>query len=216
VVEPCRAESAHREGNHHPPALHLISERCQIRAEPASSVRGPGTSKITTATDLLTRRLPSATSLADDVAVARRDEPDRDQFSLRTFRRDGSSVARPIWLARAEDHWYAYTPIRSWMVQRIRHTPRVEIAPSDFNGEPHSEWRPRRARILPSSEIRAAKRAMTAKYRNKFRLFTIVTLIGRPRKYGGRAVGLEITLDPGYLDRVCVEQMRCRCRRVPN
>jgi hypothetical protein len=36
---------------------------------------------------------------------------------------------------------------------------------------------------------------MTAKYGNKFRLFTIATLVGRPRKLGGRAVGLEIVLD---------------------
>jgi hypothetical protein len=44
--------------------------------------------------------------------------------------------------------------------------------------------------------LRIAKRAMTAKYGNKFRWFTIVTLIGRPRRNGGRAVGLEISLDP--------------------
>lgn len=36
---------------------------------------------------------------------------------------------------------------------------------------------------------------MPAKYRNQFRLFTIATLLGSLRKHGGRAVGLEITLD---------------------
>ncbi|WP_020667493.1 PPOX class F420-dependent oxidoreductase [Amycolatopsis nigrescens] len=119
-----------------------------------------------------------------------------EYFALRTFRRDGSPVSAPIWLAPAEGRLYAYTPIRSWKVLRLRRDPRVEFAPSDFGGEPHGPWRTGRARVLPASELRVAKRAMTAKYRNKFRWFTIVTLLGRARKRGGRAVGLEITLDP--------------------
>jgi PPOX class probable F420-dependent enzyme len=104
-------------------------------------------------------------------------------------------VSGPIWLAPTGERWYAYTPSRSWKVRRLRQNPRVEVAPSNFAGEPHGEWRPGRAQVLPSSELRVAKCAMTVKYGNRFRWFTIVTLIGRLRKHGGRAVGLEITLD---------------------
>lgn len=120
---------------------------------------------------------------------------DQDEFfALRTFRRDGSPVVTPIWLAPSAGRLYAYTPGRSWKVARIRRDPRVEVAPSSFSGEPRGPWRSGTARVLPTSQLRTAKRAMTAKYRNKFRWFTIVTLIGRARKRGGRAVGLEISL----------------------
>ncbi|WP_425425503.1 PPOX class F420-dependent oxidoreductase [Amycolatopsis marina] len=118
-----------------------------------------------------------------------------EYFALRTFRQDGSPVSTPIWLAPADEYLYAYTPSRSWKIRRIRRNPTVEVAPSDFAGEPHGPWRPGRATVLPVSKLRIAKRAMTAKYGNKFRWFTVITLIGRPRKHGGRAVGIEISLD---------------------
>ncbi|GAB2874280.1 hypothetical protein GCM10022245_06520 [Streptomyces mayteni] len=58
-------------------------------------------------------------------------------------------------------------------------------------------WRPGVARVLSGGELRTAKRAMTAKYGNKFRVLVITTLFGSPRKHGGRAVGLENSLDEG-------------------
>lgn len=128
--------------------------------------------------------------------MAFRDDSRGDQFfALRTFRRDGSAKLTPIWLAPAEGRWYGYTPARSWKVERIRRDPRVEIASSTFDGTPTGPWRPGSARVLPSHELRTAKRAMTAKYGNKFRVFVITTLLGSRRRRGGRAVGLEITLD---------------------
>lgn len=118
-------------------------------------------------------------------------------FALRTFRQDGTPVSTPIWLAPANDRWYGYTPVRSWKVQRIAHNSNVQVAASDFDGEPRSDWRAGRARILPRSELSAARRALLAKYRTKFLLFMFATLLGRPRRRGGRAVGLEIALDHG-------------------
>lgn len=52
------------------------------------------------------------------------------------------------------------------------------------------------ARILRGPELRTAEGALPATYGNRFRSFTIVTLVGRPRKLGGRAVGVGISLDP--------------------
>lgn len=128
--------------------------------------------------------------------MSRRSDPAADRFfALRTFRRDGSAVATPIWLAAAGGRWYAYTPNRSWKVSRVRRDPRVEVAASDFEGRPFGPWRPGRARALHRGESRIATRALTAKYGNRFRLFRVVTLVGAPRKYGGRGIGLEIALD---------------------
>lgn len=127
--------------------------------------------------------------------MAFRDDPDGDQFfALKTFRRDGTAKVTPIWLAPAGDHWYGYTGGRSWKVRRIRRDPRVEVASSDFAGQPHGAWRHGQARVLPAAELRTAKRAMTAKYGMKFRFFVLMSLLARPRR--GAAVGLEIDLDP--------------------
>ncbi|WP_129784631.1 PPOX class F420-dependent oxidoreductase [Promicromonospora panici] len=134
--------------------------------------------------------------------MARRDRPADEYFALRSFRNDGSGVVTPIWLAPYGGRLYGYTPERSWKVRRMRRDPRVEVAPSDFDGVPHGEWRRGRARVLPPSELRTTKRAMTVKYGNRFRLFTLVLLLGRPRKHGGRAVGIEISWDArGQQDR---------------
>lgn len=67
-------------------------------------------------------------------------------FALRTFRRDGSPVSTPIWLAPSVSRLYGYTPSPSWKVRRLRQNPRVEIAPSDFTGKPHGQWRSGNAR----------------------------------------------------------------------
>lgn len=132
--------------------------------------------------------------------MARRDRLADEYYALRTFRADGSPVLTPIWLAPQGGCLYGYTPARSWKVARIRRDPRVEIAPSDFDGVPNGAWHRGRARVLPASGLRTAKRAMTVKYGNRFRWFAVVTLIGRPRKHGGRAVGIEISLDRDTVD----------------
>ncbi len=128
--------------------------------------------------------------------MSRRADPAGDRFyALRTFRRDGSVAATPIWLAQSGERWYGYTPNRSRKITRIRRDPRVEVAASDFEGRPLGPWRPGRARTLHRSELHLATQSLTAKYGNRFRLFQFVTLLGAFRKHGGRAVGLEITVD---------------------
>ncbi|QOR70977.1 PPOX class F420-dependent oxidoreductase [Ruania alkalisoli] len=126
---------------------------------------------------------------------------DDEYFALTTFRRDGTPVSTPIWLAPADGRLYGYTPSRSWKVRRIARDPRVEFAEATFHGVPTGAWRRGEARVMSGAELRVAKRAMTAKYGNRFRWFTIVTLLGRPRRRGGRAVGLEVTVDREGLSR---------------
>src|SRR5699024_5451874 len=123
--------------------------------------------------------------------------PRGDQFyALTTYRRNGSAVSTPIWLAPAGGYWYGYTPGRSGKARRIAHTPAVKVAISDFHGRPLDTWRSGHARLLPPSELSTARRALRTKYGMQFRVFMLVTLLGRLRRRGGRAVGLEIDLNP--------------------
>ncbi|MFI9487163.1 PPOX class F420-dependent oxidoreductase [Promicromonospora sp. NPDC052451] len=126
--------------------------------------------------------------------MPRLDPPPDEYFALRTFRADGSGVTTPVWLAPHAGRLYGYTPARSWKVRRIRRDPRVQVAPSDVHGEPHGPWHAGTARVLPAADLRTARRAMTAKYGLRFRWFTLVLLLGSPRRHGGPAVGIEIEI----------------------
>ena len=123
-----------------------------------------------------------------------RDASGEDFYALTTFRRDGTGVSTPIWLAPAKGRWYAFTAGRSGKVQRLRRDPRVQVARSDFRGEAAAAPTPGTARVLPDAQFALATNALTAKYGWKFRFFRLVSWLGRGRRRGGRAVGLEIVL----------------------
>ncbi len=121
------------------------------------------------------------------------DDSGEDFFALTTFRRDGSPVSTPVWMAPADGRWYVYTASRSGKVKRIARDGRVQVAPSDFQGEATATAWPATARVLPRSQLRTATSALAAKYGVKFRFFMLVSWLGRWRKRGGAPVGLEIT-----------------------
>jgi uncharacterized protein len=55
-------------------------------------------------------------------------------LSLTTFRRDGTPVATPVWLARRGDELLVYTSMSSGKAKRIRNSGRVLLAPCDMRG----------------------------------------------------------------------------------
>jgi uncharacterized protein len=50
--------------------------------------------------------------------------------SLTTFRRSGERVSTPVWVGRDGTALVVLTPAGSGKVKRLRHDPRVELAPS--------------------------------------------------------------------------------------
>ena len=55
-------------------------------------------------------------------------------LSLTTFRRDGTPVATPVWVARQGDELVVYTARSSGKVKRLRNNNRVLLAPCDMRG----------------------------------------------------------------------------------
>lgn len=53
---------------------------------------------------------------------------------LTTFKKDGTAVPTPVWLVRDGDHLLVITGADTGKVKRLRHTPRVLLAPSDYRG----------------------------------------------------------------------------------
>ena len=55
-------------------------------------------------------------------------------LSLTTFRRDGTPVATPVWVAREGDELAVFTASSSGKAKRLRNNSRVLLAPCDMRG----------------------------------------------------------------------------------
>jgi PPOX class probable F420-dependent enzyme len=55
-------------------------------------------------------------------------------ISITTFRRDGSPVATPVWVAADGELLYVWTGARTGKAKRIRHNPAVTVAPCTARG----------------------------------------------------------------------------------
>lgn len=109
---------------------------------------------------------------------------------LTTFRRDGTPVPTPVWVAAVADgSLVVTTPTGSGKVKRLRHTPEVELRPCSRRGRV-----PDGAPVLAAyAEVDASEetvasthRALAAKYGLEFRL----------------VMGVERLLRRGPVDRV--------------
>lgn len=56
-------------------------------------------------------------------------------LSLTTFKKDGSAVATPVWVARDGQDLIVITDATSGKVKRIRNSGRVVLAPCDMRGK---------------------------------------------------------------------------------
>jgi uncharacterized protein len=106
--------------------------------------------------------------------------------SLTTFKRDGSAVATPMWIARDGEHLVAWTPTDAWKVKRIARDPRVELAPSGRTGKV-ADGAPvlhgTAEVVTDPSYVDHAEAVIKAKYGFEFRIITFVeAVLARGRK----------------------------------
>ena len=84
---------------------------------------------------------------------------------LTTFRRDGTPVATPVWVAPTADGRIGiWTVTDSGKVKRIRRSGAVEVAECDRRGAPLGAAVPGTAEILDAEGTRAVRRAVARKY----------------------------------------------------
>lgn len=85
--------------------------------------------------------------------------------SLSTYRRNGSQVATPVWLAQAGPYFYLFSAGDAGKVKRVRASPMAKIAPCDIRGNVQGPWVDVKARIVEEPEvIERAYAALRAKY----------------------------------------------------
>ena len=110
---------------------------------------------------------------------------------LTTFRRDGSPVAVPVWIARDGDALVVSTPASTGKVKRLRRDPRVELRPCSRRGRVQEGAEP----VTGLAEVVQPEphdlAALQQKYGWQYRIGTMVERLVRGRR---ERVILRITL----------------------
>lgn len=113
--------------------------------------------------------------------------------SLATYRKDGTTVATPVWLSSDGEKLYVWTEARSGKVKRLRNDARVLLAPCDSRGALQGTAVEGTAYVVDdASGVAAIESLHKAKYKLQFSLFGAFGRVFR-RNSGGH-VGIEITV----------------------
>jgi PPOX class probable F420-dependent enzyme len=117
-------------------------------------------------------------------------------INVTTFRKNGKAVPTPVWFVARDDKLYSFTFASSGKVKRISANGRAQIAPSDWRGNPLSEFISARARIIPMEDPlwKEIKPLYEKKYGLQYRLYQWAErLFGNPKE---KQVILEFEVEP--------------------
>jgi len=125
----------------------------------------------------------AATTPLDDVSY----------ISLASYRKDGSLVETPVWVAPLDGKLVVFTLRETYKVKRIQQNPAVRVAKCDVRGKLLGSWYDGSCRVVddPTHEKRAYA-ALRKKYGLTMRIGDVLsTLTGRMK----RRVILEISIE---------------------
>jgi hypothetical protein len=120
-------------------------------------------------------------------------------LSVTSFKRDGTGVATPLWFVSDGERLFALTDLHSGKVRRIRHNPRVLVAPCGASGKLRGEPLPARVEVLTDTpELDRVQKLLIERYKLTYRVVMPVYRLGR-RLRGEPAVAegaaLAITIE---------------------
>ncbi len=73
--------------------------------------------------------------------------------SLATYRRNGKEVRTPVWIAKADQHYYIFSEGTSGKVKRLRANCRACLAACNSRGDVHSEWLEAEGRVVEHKDV---------------------------------------------------------------
>jgi uncharacterized protein len=109
---------------------------------------------------------------------------------LTTFRKDGTAVPTPVWVAGDGGSLYVWSATDTGKVKRIRRSGDVRIGPCDIRGNPTGEQVPATARLLDRPGSDRVRSLIAKKYGVVGRLSMLGSRIRR-RGHDG-TIGIEI------------------------
>ena len=107
---------------------------------------------------------------AQRTAWISRPSPRARYVSLTTFRRDGTPVATPVWVAQQGDELRVLTGRSSGKAKRLRHNSRVLLAPCDMRGRVTGDVVEGTARLQDDAETAVTLRLIRRRYGLQARL----------------------------------------------
>jgi PPOX class probable F420-dependent enzyme len=122
-----------------------------------------------------------------------RDLAEERYVSLTTFKRDGTPVSTPVWVAGYDGSLLVWTGAETWKAKRIRHNAHVRVAASNASGKAHGPAIDATAAILAETE--RVQELLTRKYGLTYRLVRMFNALIRwiRRRPAPESVTLEIT-----------------------
>ena len=120
-------------------------------------------------------------------------------LSITSFKRDGTGVATPVWFVSDGTRLFALTHLNSAKIRRLRHTPRVLVAPCWVNGKLRREPMAAHAEVLTEdSDLERIQKLLLERYKISYRVVMLFYRLGRrlrgqPSVADGAA--LAITVD---------------------
>ncbi|MET7419203.1 PPOX class F420-dependent oxidoreductase [Dactylosporangium sp. NPDC005555] len=116
---------------------------------------------------------------------------DEAYIAVTTFRRDGTPVSTPVWVAPEGEALMVWTVRDSGKVKRIRRDGKVTVAPCTVRGVPTGDAVPGHATILDAEGGKTARELIKRKYGLRGRLFVWMSV---RRRGADGTVGVRITL----------------------
>jgi len=112
-------------------------------------------------------------------------------ISLMTYRKDGTGVATPVWVADRGNFLFAWTQADSGKAKRIARDPVVQIAVCTASGKLKSDYVPATARLIDGGGEEMVRELMLNKYGWKLKF-----LIWQQKVRGKNIdhIGVQITL----------------------
>ena len=116
-------------------------------------------------------------------------------ISLATFKKDGSKVATPVWVARDGDRLSVITDAGSGTAKRLRNSSRAQIAPCDMRGNVSGDYVDATAMLMDDLGTDRVNTLISRKYGLMARVFGLMGSVRRLVGRGGeQRVGVEMTL----------------------
>lgn len=114
-------------------------------------------------------------------------------LSLTTFKKDGSAVATPVWVARDGDHLVVITDADSGKAKRLRNNDRVQLAPCDMRGKITGPGCDGRAMLGDEEDSAHINGLIKRKYGLSFLVISLMEKLRRRSSSGSVGIRIEVS-----------------------
>ena len=114
-------------------------------------------------------------------------------LSLTTFKKDGTAVATPVWVARDGGELVVITDATSGKAKRIRNSGRVVLAPCDMRGKVTGASVDGVASLTNSTETERIAAQIKRKYGLAYTMITLLERLRRRDSNGSVGIRIEVT-----------------------